>query len=62
MRWKKGGVVNLTRAFAGEWAGKGINVNAICPGYFETPLTKETLVSEFFKKYAKTMIPMGRYG
>ncbi len=58
----KGGVVNLTRALASEWADKGITVNSICPGYFETPLTKETLDSEFFQNYAKTMIPMGRYG
>lgn len=58
----KGGVVNLTRALAAEWGDKGINVNAICPGYFETPLTKETLDSEFFQEYARTMIPMARYG
>lgn len=58
----KGGVVNLTRALACEWSDKGINVNAICPGYFETPLTKETLETEFFQNYAKTMIPMARYG
>lgn len=58
----KGGVINLTRALASEWADKGITVNCICPGYFETPLTKETLDSEFFQNYAKTMIPMARYG
>jgi gluconate 5-dehydrogenase len=58
----KGGVVNLTRALACEWSDNGITVNAICPGYFETPLTKETLDSDFFQEYAKTMIPMGRYG
>lgn len=58
----KGGVVNLTRALAAEWGNKGITVNAICPGYFETPLTKETLDSEFFQQYAKTMIPLNRYG
>ena len=58
----KGGVVNLTRALASEWGDKGITVNSICPGYFETPLTKETLESEFFQNYAKTMIPMARYG
>ena len=58
----KGGVVNLTRALAAEWGDKGITVNAICPGYFETPLTKETLDSEYFQNYARTMIPMARYG
>lgn len=58
----KGGVVNLTRALAAEWGDKGITVNAICPGYFETPLTKETLQTEFFQNYARTMIPEARYG
>jgi len=58
----KGGVINLTRALAAEWGDKGITVNSICPGYFETPLTAETLQSEFFQNYAKTMIPMARYG
>ncbi|SDI22804.1 gluconate 5-dehydrogenase [Pseudobutyrivibrio sp. 49] len=58
----KGGMVNLTRALAAEWGAKGITVNTICPGYFETPLTKETLDSEFFQQYAKTMIPLSRYG
>ena len=58
----KGGVVNLTRALAAEWSAKGINVNAICPGYFYTPLTKETLDSEFFQENARTMIPAERYG
>ncbi len=58
----KGGVVNLTRALACEWGEKGITVNSICPGYFETPLTKETLQSEFFQNYAHTMIPEARYG
>ena len=58
----KGGVVNLTRALGAEWSEKGITVNAICPGYFETPLTKETLSTPFFQEYAKTMIPMSRYG
>ena len=58
----KGGVVNLTRALAGEWGKKGITVNAICPGYFYTPLTVETLDSPFFQENAKWMIPMERYG
>lgn len=58
----KGGVVNLTRALAAEWGPKGINVNAIAPGYFETPLTKETLDSDFFQVHAKHTIPLRRYG
>ena len=58
----KGGVVNLTRALAAEWGDKGITVNAICPGYFYSPLTVDTLNSEFFQNYAKTMIPEARYG
>lgn len=58
----KGGVVNLTRALAAEWGKFGITVNSICPGYFYTPLTKETLDSEFFQNYAHTVIPMERYG
>ncbi len=58
----KGGVVNLTRALAAEWGEKGVTVNAICPGYFYTPLTVDTLNSEFFQSYAKTMIPEARYG
>ena len=58
----KGGVVNLTRALAAEWGEKGITVNAICPGYFETPLTHETLQSDMFQEYAHNMIPLSRYG
>ncbi|MBR3013256.1 MAG: SDR family oxidoreductase [Bacteroidales bacterium] len=58
----KGGVVNLTRALAAEWGKYGITVNTICPGYFYTPLTKETLDSEFFQNYAHSVIPMERYG
>ena len=58
----KGGVVNLTRALAAEWGKEGITVNSICPGYFWTPLTKETLDSEWFANYAKGAIPLARYG
>lgn len=58
----KGGVVNLTRALAAEWGKYNITVNAICPGYFYTPLTQETLDSDFFQANAKTMIPLERYG
>ena len=58
----KGGVVNLTRALAAEWGQYNITVNAICPGYFYTPLTEETLRSDFFVAHAKANIPVERYG
>lgn len=58
----KGGVVNLTRALAAEWGKHGITVNSICPGYFYTDLTTETLDSDFFQAIAKRSIPIERYG
>jgi gluconate 5-dehydrogenase len=58
----KGGVVNFTRAVAAELATKGITCNAICPGYFETELTKAVLDTEQFQSFAKAHVPMQRYG
>lgn len=58
----KGGVVNFTRAVAAELAKYNITCNAICPGYFETELTKDTLETEEFTNYMKATVPMGRYG
>ena len=58
----KGAVVNFTRAVAAELATDGITCNAICPGYFETELTKPVLDTESFQKFAKTHVPMQRYG
>lgn len=58
----KGGVVNFTRAVAAELAKYNITCNAICPGYFETELTKAVLDTEDFKAYMKQTVPMGRYG
>jgi len=58
----KGAVVNFTRAVAAELATSGITCNAICPGYFETELTKEVLDTQSFQDFAKTHVPMQRYG
>ena len=58
----KGGVVNFTRAVAAELAKYNITCNAICPGYFETELTKAVLDTKDFQAYMKQMVPMGRYG
>ena len=58
----KGAVVNFTRAVAAELATFGITCNAICPGYFETELTKAVLDTPKFQEFAKTHVPMERYG
>lgn len=58
----KGAVVNFTRAVAAELATDGITCNAICPGYFYTELTTEVLDTPRFQEFAKTHVPMQRYG
>ncbi|MBQ3263743.1 glucose 1-dehydrogenase [Candidatus Saccharibacteria bacterium] len=58
----KGAVVNFTRAVAAELATSGITCNAICPGYFYTELTTAVLDTERFQEFAKTHVPMQRYG
>ena len=58
----KGAVVNFSRGAAAELAPAGITVNAICPGYFYTELTTETLDTEYFQNFAKSTVPMKRYG
>lgn len=58
----KGGVINFTRAVASELAKYNITCNAICPGYFETELTRDTLKTPEFTSYMKATVPLGRYG
>jgi gluconate 5-dehydrogenase len=58
----KGAVVNFTRAVAAELATDGITCNAICPGYFYTELTSSVLDTPRFQDFAKTHVPMKRYG
>lgn len=58
----KGGVINFTRAVAAELAKYNITCNAICPGYFDTELTHDTLITDEFKAYMKATVPLGRYG
>ncbi len=57
----KGGVAALTYALAGEWAGDGIAVNAIGPGYMETEMTRPLLAKPVGKKILEH-IPAGRWG
>ncbi len=62
----KGGVVQLTRTMAVELGGYGVRVNALCPGYIDTPLNREIMVSmgdpSFAADYARGSIPLGRAG
>jgi 2-deoxy-D-gluconate 3-dehydrogenase len=58
----KGGVAGLTRELACEWAAKGINVNAIAPGYFVTKATKALHQDSERNSAILARIPAGRWG
>ena len=59
----KGGVAQLTKTLAVEWANRGVRVNALTPGVFETPLLKQCIEQD--EEYGERMlqkIPMNRFG
>jgi 3-oxoacyl-[acyl-carrier protein] reductase len=56
----KAGVIGLTKTMAREFAQRGINVNAIAPGYIETPMTE--VLADKVKEELKRLIPMERLG
>ncbi len=58
----KGGVGQLTKAFANEWASRGINVNAIAPGYMETDNTAALRADPVRSKQILERIPAGHWG
>lgn len=59
----KHGVLGLTRTASEDYAGKGIRINAVCPGYIETPMTtKDPVVLEVMKEKVANDVPMGRMG
>jgi 2-deoxy-D-gluconate 3-dehydrogenase len=58
----KGGVAQLTKALANEWAVKGINVNSIAPGYMRTDNTKALQADETRNRQILERIPAARWG
>lgn len=58
----KGGVGQLTKAFANEWAAKGVNVNAIAPGYMATDNTEALRANPERSRQIMERIPAGRWG
>ena len=58
----KSGLLGITRLLANEWAAKGINVNAIAPGYMETNNTTALRADEARNRQILERIPAGRWG
>lgn len=57
----KAGIILLTKTLAVEWGKYGINVNAICPGIFQTDMTEDYIKDQKFIQTIKTRVPLGRY-
>jgi 2-deoxy-D-gluconate 3-dehydrogenase len=58
----KGAIATLTKAFANEWAGRGVNVNAIAPGYILTSMTDDIYNDPVRSRTILERIPAGRWG
>lgn len=56
----KGGVLQMTKSLSAEWARFGIQVNAVCPGFVDTPLIAENKSDEKWFKYITMRTPMHR--
>jgi len=58
----KGAIRNLTRGMATDWAGHGLQCNAIAPGYFKTPLNQALVDDPKFTEWLENRTPAGRWG
>lgn len=58
----KGAVKNLTRGMCTDWAKHGLQINALAPGYFKTPLNQALVDSEEFSDWLAKRTPAGRWG
>ena len=58
----KGAVANLTKGMATDWAKRGLQVNAIAPGYFDTPLNAALVADPAFSAWLEKRTPAGRWG
>lgn len=58
----KGGVINLTRDLAAQWAPRGVRVNALAPGYFLSEMTERRLADPASVEWIERSTPLGRYG
>jgi len=58
----KGAVKNLTKGMCTDWARHGLQINAIGPGYFETPLNQALIDNPEFDAWLKNRTPAGRWG
>ena len=56
----KAAVIMLTKSLAGEWAGRGVRVNSVSPGYIATPLVQEDLENPELGEVWLSSTPMGR--
>lgn len=58
----KGAVAQLTKALCNEWAGRGVNVNAVAPGYMDTELNTSLIADPVRSAAISSRIPAGRWG